>query len=64
MIDDQEHAARGEQGLELTELERSILAPLQEVLGEEEVRAVGAGVASSPRTSSSSWPTWDWSGWC
>ncbi|KPI34151.1 hypothetical protein OV450_6062 [Actinobacteria bacterium OV450] len=34
-------AARAEQGLELTELERSILAPLEGVLGEEEVHAVG-----------------------
>lgn len=34
-------AARAEQGMELTELERSFLAPLQEVLGEEEVRSIG-----------------------
>ncbi|MFD3701022.1 hemopexin repeat-containing protein [Streptomyces sp. NPDC058646] len=34
-------AARAEQGLELTELERSILAPLQQVLGEDEVGAIG-----------------------
>ncbi|MEV0926357.1 hypothetical protein AB0I99_14735 [Streptomyces spongiicola] len=34
-------AARAEQGLELTELERSLLAPLEEVLSGEEVRAVG-----------------------
>ncbi|WP_331738872.1 hypothetical protein [Streptomyces sp. NBC_01276] len=34
-------AARAEQGLELTELELSILAPVQGVLSEEEVGAVG-----------------------
>ncbi|WP_030993652.1 hypothetical protein [Streptomyces sp. NRRL S-1813] len=34
-------AARAEQGLELTELERSLLAPLSKVLGEEEVHAIG-----------------------
>ncbi|MCT9004642.1 hypothetical protein [Streptomyces rhizosphaerihabitans] len=34
-------AARAEQGLELTGLERSILEPLQRVLGEGEVSAVG-----------------------
>jgi hypothetical protein len=34
-------AARAEQGLQLTELEQSILAPLQEVLSEDEVCAIG-----------------------
>jgi hypothetical protein len=34
-------AARAEQGVELTEFERSILNPLQEALGEEEVSAFG-----------------------
>ncbi|MFF4104360.1 hypothetical protein [Streptomyces sp. NPDC001903] len=34
-------AARADMGLELTEWERALLAPLEEVLGQEEVRAIG-----------------------